>query len=204
MTVYFHGSFGFNRHNMAGVLAGGLKKPEASADELAAPFGYRAPFTARYRSWLHKSGLSELRTPIRLTPMGEVVWKHDRELNYIITQWFMHHELCSDPTRNETWHFFINEFLPSNSIFSRGDLEVGLAKKLMPHSEKHFSPQSRMTKTIALKLTECYTLPDALGPLGLLANEGETHYRYEKPTVLGPWKTASELEDEFLKYKGLG
>jgi hypothetical protein len=111
----------------------------------------------------------------------------------------MHHELCKDPTRNETWHFFVHEFLPINSIFTRDDLEAGLAKKLMPHSEKHFGSGSRMTKTIALKLLECYTSPDALGSLGILSGDGKGNYRYKKPKTLGPWKTPEQLEKEFAK-----
>ena len=51
MTVYFHGNFGLNREYMASVLAASLKDPGATGDEIAAPFGYKAPFTARYKSW---------------------------------------------------------------------------------------------------------------------------------------------------------
>jgi len=58
MTVYFHGSFGLNREYMAGVLATSLNKPSASGDEIAEPFRYKAPFTGRYKSWLHKTGLT--------------------------------------------------------------------------------------------------------------------------------------------------
>ena len=199
MTVYFHGSFGLNRRYMAGVLAGGLRRPKASADDLAAPFGYRAPFTARYRSWLHKTGIIEKGSRFTLTPMGEIIWRYDPEFKHVVTQWYMHHELCNDPTRNETWHFFVHEFLPINSMFTRDDLEAGLAKKLMPHSAKHFGAGSRMTKTISLKLLECYTSPDALGSLGILSVDGKGNYRYKKPKTLGPWKTAEQLEREFAK-----
>ena len=64
MTVYFHGSFGLNRERMAGILRLGLKNSDFRDQEIAEPFGYNSPFTARYRSWLHKTGLIELKYPI--------------------------------------------------------------------------------------------------------------------------------------------
>ena len=104
MTVYFHGSFGLNREYMAGVLATSLKNPNASGDEIAAPFGYKAPFTGRYKSWLHKTGLTTKGHKINLTPIGEVVWEHDPKFKSLVTRWLMHHELCTDSDRAEAWH----------------------------------------------------------------------------------------------------
>ena len=60
MTVYFHGNFGLNRERMAKILYKALRNPEARDKNLAKPFGYNAPFTARYRSWLHKTGMVKL------------------------------------------------------------------------------------------------------------------------------------------------
>jgi hypothetical protein len=148
MTVYFHGSFGLNRSRMAGILRAALKDPGLRDQEIAEPFGYNAPFTARYRSWLHKTGLIEMRYPIRLTEMGEVVYNNDPNLESLTTQWFMHHELTTDPDRTEAWHFFANEFLPVYKSFSKEDLLVGLTDKLRAHSEKHFGPGSKLNKVI--------------------------------------------------------
>ena len=71
MTVYFHGSFGINREYMAGVLAASLKNPGASGNDIAAPFGDKAPFMGRYKSWLHKTGLTTKGRTIKLAPIGE-------------------------------------------------------------------------------------------------------------------------------------
>ena len=138
MTVYFHGSFGLNREYMAGVLASSLKNPAASGDEIAAPFGYKAPFTGRYKSWLHKTGLTTKGRKTTLTPIGEVVWKHDPKFKSVVTQWLMHHELTTDPERAEAWHYFANQFLPSHKSFGIEELENGLAMKLMSHHPSHF------------------------------------------------------------------
>ena len=103
MTVYFHGNFGLNREYMAGVLKTGLKDPKASGDAIAAPFGYKAPFTARYKSWLNKTGLITANKVMELTPFGEVVWAKDPKFQSMVTLWLLHHELTGDPERAEAW-----------------------------------------------------------------------------------------------------
>ena len=57
MTVYFHGSFGLNRNRMSGILQIALGDSDLRDQEIAERFGFNAPFTARYRSWLHKTGM---------------------------------------------------------------------------------------------------------------------------------------------------
>ena len=103
MAVYFHGSFGLNRERMARLLNDGLNHPGWSNNELAEPHGYGAPFSQRYRSWLHKVGLTEQGSPIRLTPVGEIVRAHDSGLESDTTRWLMHWELVTDPERAEAW-----------------------------------------------------------------------------------------------------
>ena len=198
MTVYFHGNFGLNRPYMAGVLKRALQNPMMKDGELAKPFGYGAPFAAKYRTWLHKTGLVELGLPLRLAPMGEVVWQHDPNLENLITQWFMHYELTTDPTRAETWHFFIHEFLPAHQSFTRDDLLKALMERLRSHSEKHFGPGSKMTPVIARKLIECYTEPDALAASGFLARDVNDSFRSLSPEALGPWSTPDELSRAYI------
>ena len=194
MTVYFHGSFGLNRNYMAGVLATCLKDPRASGDEIAAPFGYKAPFTGRYKSWLHKTGLTTKGRKTELTPIGEVVWKHDPKLESSTTQWLMHHELCTDPERAEAWYFFAHDFLPNRSSFSAEELEDGLAMKLMPHHPSHFGRGAPMIKVIARKIIQCYIEPTALGSLGIVGvGEGKT-FEVKDVAPAGPWASASSLE----------
>ena len=112
MSVLFHGNFGLNREYMSGLLDIALKKPGVKDKDLAKPFGYGAPFGQRYRSWLHKTGVTKMELPMELTPMGEVVYKKDPKFKTLTTQWFFHHELVTDPERSEAWHFFALEFLP--------------------------------------------------------------------------------------------
>ena len=197
MTVYFHGSFGLNREYMAGVLSGCLRNPDASGDEIAAPFGYKAPFTGRYKSWLHKTGVTTSGRKIRLTPMGEVVWKNDPQFRSIVTQWFMHHELCTDPERAEAWHFFAHEFAPKHASFSLQELEMGLAMKLMSHHPTHFGQNAPMIKVIARKIVQCYTQPEALGAIGLLTSLDTKSFSTPKVKQPDPWESVNALSNAF-------
>ena len=199
MTVYFHGSFGLNRKYMSGVLATCLKNPSASGDKIAEPFGYKAPFTGRYKSWLHKTGLTTKGRKTELTEIGKVVCMHDPKFESSVTQWLMHHELCTDPERAEAWHFFAHDFLKNRTSFSVGELEDGLAMKLMSHHPSHFGRGSSMIKVIARKIIQCYTDSDALGGLGVLSTSNGKTCKVLKPKQLGPWDSASALARAYGK-----
>ena len=192
MSVLFHGNFGLNRVYMSGILAKAIRSPALKDKELAKPFNYGAPFAARYRSWLHKCGVTEMGLPIKLTPFGEVVFKKDPEFKTLTTQWFLHHELVTDPERSEAWHFFALEFLPKHASFTKDELLMGLMNKLRSHSEQHFGPGSMLNKTIFKKIIEVYTSDKGLGQLELLKAEGD-HFVRLAPKVLGPWKDSSAL-----------
>lgn len=183
VTVFFHGNFGMNRKRMSRVLASALDHPAHRDKDLAKPFGYGAPFSAAYRSWLHKSGVIELRFPITLTPFGEVLREKDPGFCKKPTLWFFHQQLTADPDRAEAWNYFMGEFRALGSQFSLADLRNGLVMKLSAHDAKHFGPQSKMIPVIARKLLECYTSNDGLGSLNLLKakNDGSFEFLRTKP-----------------------
>ena len=192
MTVLFHGNFALDRPRMAGLVKLALKKPKLKDKELAEPFNYGAPFSATYRSWLHKTGLAKMGLPLVLTDMGKVVFDNDPTLETTTTKWFLHYELVTDPERAEAWHYFAIEFLPKYSTFSKGELLEGLAEKLGPHSMKHFGPGSNLNQQIARKIIQVYTEPSGLGDLGLIAKDGEK-FKCLRPKKPGPWKTPAAL-----------
>jgi|GEM_PF-3047351 hypothetical protein len=196
MTVLFHGSFGLNRAYMSGLLTQALAQTSSTDKQLAQSFDYGAPFAAKYRSWLHKCGVSEMGLPMKLTPFGEVVYNNDPEFKTLTTQWFLHHELVTDAERSEAWHFFALEFLPKHSTFTKEELLMGLTEKLRSHSEQHFGPGSKLNKTILNKIIEVYTGANGLGQLGLIKPEGG-HFVRLKPKTLGPWKTVEALSKAY-------
>ncbi len=195
MAVYFHGSFGLNRRYMAGVLKALVTDHSLSATDIAKSFGYKAPFTNKYKAWLQKTGILE---GVKLTENGKIIFEKDPKLESLVTQWYMHHELTKNATEAEAWHFFIKEFLPQNSTFTKDLLEVSLGMKLMGHSVQHFSKGRPMNKTITRKLLDCYLKEDALGGLGLLKKDKEgKHLRLEPKNVLGPWKSSLDFAKEY-------
>jgi hypothetical protein len=196
MSVLFHGNFGLNRSHMSGLLALAIENPGFKDKELANPFNYGAPFAARYRSWLHKCGIAAMGLPVKLTPFGEAILKNDPEFKTLTTQWFLHHELVTDPERSEAWHYFALEFLPKHNTFTKEELLMGLMEKLRSHSEQHFGPGSKLNKTILNKIIEVYTGAKGLGQLGLIKPEGD-HFVRLKPKTLGPWKTAEALSKAY-------
>ncbi|MCZ7570920.1 MAG: DUF4007 family protein [Ardenticatenaceae bacterium] len=193
MTVYFHGNFGLHRPSMAGILRRAIENPGMKDAQLAQPFGYGAPFAAKYRTWLHKTGIAELGLPLRLTALGEIVWEKDPELQSLTTQWFMHWGLTQDPTRAQVWHFFSHKFLPQHAVFTREDLIEGLTEELRAHSEEHFGPGSKLNVVIARKLIECYTEKDALGELGILWKNDGRFARGDDARSRGPWDAPTDL-----------
>lgn len=197
MTVYFHGNFGLNREFMAGVLAAGLNDPQASGDAIAAPFGYKAPFTARYKSWLNKTGLIATTKVFELTPIGEVVWTQDPTFTSEVTQWLLHHELTGDPERAEAWHYFASNFITTRKSFTLEDLRYGLSMKLMPHDAKHFGKDAPMIKVIARKIVQCYTGAEGLGELAVLSKINSKTFEVNQPEQLGPWESVSALNGAY-------
>jgi hypothetical protein len=196
MSVLFHGNFGLNRSRMSGILGSSIKNNALKDGGLAKPFGYGAPFASRYRSWLHKCGISEMGLPMKLTPMGEIVFKNDPEFKTLTTQWFLHHELVTDPVRSEAWHFFALEFLPKHDTFTKEMLLMGLMEKLRSHSEQHFGPGSKLNKIILRKIIEVYTGGDGLGKIGIIRTQGDRFIRL-KSKPQGPWQTPRSLESAY-------
>ncbi len=202
MTIFFHGNFGLNRRRMAEIMRLGISIPDLSDAKLAKPFDYGAPFATKYRYWLHKTGIIQLRRPFQLTEMGRIVWDHDPLLEHHVTQWFMHQELTFDPVRAEAWHFFMHEFRPAHATFSKNTLQEALMMKLRRHDETHFGPNSKMNPVIVRKLIECYTEREALGNLGIVCRKDDATYRFVQHKVRGPWKTPDKLVAAFANEKG--
>lgn len=198
MTVLFHGNFPLHRDRMSQLLKLALAKPQLKDQELANKFGYGAPFSKLYRSWLHKTGIANLRLPLELTEFGNVIFSNDPGLQNIVTQWQMHHELVTDPERAEAWHFFALEFLPKHKEFSKDQLIDGLTEKLRPHSEMHFGPGSKLNRQIALKIIQVYTEQSGLGELKLIENKGDGFIRMDVSPA-PHCSSAAALQDLYSK-----
>ena len=194
MSILFHGSFGLYRDRLARVLKAGLDNPGFSDKQLAEPLGYGAPFAAKYRSWLHKTGLTNQKLPLQLTDMGKVVYDRDPDFSHQTTVAFLHHQL-TQTDRAFAWHYFVNDFLPQHDSFTRDDLVAALAATIESKSLGTGTP-SKMAGIIARKLLECYTEDYSLGSLGLLVKEG-SKFKKADSAIAGPWGSVSELSNAY-------
>ena len=118
MSVYFHANFNLNLERLAEVLSYLLEQPELSEEQIGKQFGYRAPFTKRYKSWLKKCGIIENSTKVGLTEYGKVIYKKDSKLKKGPTLWYIHSYLTSSEDIAEAWNYFYHTYLPKNKSFS--------------------------------------------------------------------------------------
>jgi len=171
MSVYFHANFNLNRKRLAGVLKYLIEHPEINDEQIAKQFGYHAPFTKRYKSWLKKCGLIENSTKVKLTEYGEVIYKKDLKLNKESTLKFMHTFLARSEDNAEAWNYFYHTFLPKNKSFTKSDLSDALSMKLMSHDPGHFGKNAPMIRVITKVLVDSYVSKKAFGPLGIIKLE---------------------------------
>ena len=95
MSVYFHANFNLDRERLSGVLKSLIEHPDLADDQVAKPFGYKAPFTKRYKSWLKKCGILESSNKVKLTDIGKEIYTKDPDLDKTSTIKYMHDFLVS-------------------------------------------------------------------------------------------------------------
>lgn len=177
MSVYFHANFNLNRERLAGILRSIIEHPELSDEQIAKQFGYRAPFTRRYKSWLKKCGIIENSTKVELTEFGRVIFKKDSKLKKVQTLWYMHSYLTSSEDIAEAWNYFHHTYLPKNKSFTKAEVSEALSMKLMSHHPSHFGKNAPMIKVITKVLIDSYISEKAFGPLGIVELKSGVFHR---------------------------
>ena len=185
MSVYFHANFNLNTERLSKVLKYLIEEPNLNDDQIASKFGYKAPFTKRYKSWLKKCGILENSTKVKLTDYGEVIFKKDPNLKQNLTRWFMHSELTNSEENAEAWNFVYHSYLPKKKSFSKQEISDAIAMKLMPHDPGHFGKNAPMIKVITKVLIESYTSDLAFGPLQIVSSKNG---QFETNSIKCPYK----------------
>ncbi len=168
MSVYFHANFNLDRERLARVLNYLIEQPELSDEQIGSNFGYKTPFTKRYKSWLKKCGIIENSVKVALTEFGRKIYKNDQNLKKKSTLLYMHTFLASSEDNAEAWNYFYHTFLPKNESFTKLELSNALSVKLMAHDPRHFGENAPMIKVITKVLIDSYISKKAFGPLGIL------------------------------------
>jgi len=195
MSVYFHGNFKLNRGRLAGILSYLINEPKLNEEEIGGKFGYKAPFTKRYKSWLRKCGILKNTIKVELTDFGKIIYKKDSKLIKEPTLWYMYNHLISSEDIAESWNYFHYKYLPKNKSFTKSELSNALSMKLMAHHPSHFGKNAPMIKVITKVLLDSYISEKAFGPLNLLKLK-EGVFVSGKKGMYNNWgdiKTFSEL-----------
>lgn len=182
MSVYFHAYFNLNRERLSGVLNDLIEKPKSSEEQIALKFGYKAPFTKRYKSWLKKCGIIENSPKVKLTEYGKVIYKNDPKLKKEPTLLYMHSFLTNSEENAEVWNYFYYTFLTQNESFTKSELSEALSMKLMPHNPNHFRKNSPMIKVITKVLIDSYISKTAFGSLGIVELKDNIYLRRKTKT----------------------
>ncbi len=177
MSVYFHANFNLDRERLSGVLKSLIERPELTDEQIAKPFGYKAPFTKRYKSWLKKCGLLENTNKVKLTKKGKEIYSKDSDLNKSSTIKYMYNFLVSSEENAEVWHYFHHTFLPNNKEFTKQKLSEAISMKLMPHNPSHFAKNAPMIKVITRILLDSYTSAKAFEPLEFIKFQKEKYFK---------------------------
>lgn len=177
MSVYFHGNFNLNRDRLSGILSYLINEPELNEEEIGGKFGYKAPFTKRYKSWLRKCGILKNSIKVELTDFGKIIYKKDSKLIKEPTLWCMYSHLISSEDVAESWIFFHFTYLMKNESFTKLDVSKALSMKLMKHNPNHFRESAPMIKTITRVLLDSYISKDAFGPLNLIKLKNGVYHK---------------------------
>ncbi|MBW2938238.1 DUF4007 family protein [Aureisphaera sp. CAU 1614] len=168
MSVYFHANFYLDRGRLSGILKSLIESPDLTDEQVAKPFGYKAPFTKRYKSWLKKCGLLENTRKFKLTEKGKEIYSKDPDLNKTSTIDYMYEFLVSSEENAEVWHFFHYTFLPNHIEFTNIELSEAISMKLMPHNPSHFAKNAPMIKVITRVLLDTYLSERAFKTLNII------------------------------------
>jgi hypothetical protein len=162
---------------MSGVLTLLITQPSLNDEEIGQRFGYKSPFTKRYKSWLKKCGILENSSKAKLTKEGKEIFYEDLQLTKENTLRYMHSFLTNSEKNAEVWNFFYHKFLPQNESFTRTELSAAISKKLMPHNMNHFAKNAPMIKVILKVLLDSYISEKAFARLQIIGFDGEKIYR---------------------------
>lgn len=110
-----------------GWLFKGMRAIQASVDEGELPtifldddapekLGIGRNMVDALRFWMQATGLTqehnEVRFVQRLTPFGELVWRHDPYMENEATLWLLHYHLVSNVDLATSWYWFFNHYSP--------------------------------------------------------------------------------------------
>ena len=195
------------------------KKPDVFVDKNENPMdilGLGANMVKALRYWLQVTGLtSEPQKGRRVqsfTPLGQIIYSHDRYIEEIGTLYLLQYQLASQIEEATAWYYFFNEF--SMSEFSREDFVSALQKYIHMSGESDDVALRSLNDDFSCivntylpryKASEKKCDPESnidcpFGELGLVdvLNKRKKTYKKSIPATdsLDPWVTFAVIVDQ--------
>ena len=168
------------------------------------------------RYWLQVVGLTSETTKGHriqsLTPLGELVYKHDPYIEELGTLWLLQYQLAKNEEEATAWYFFFNEF--NMSEFTREDFVQALQNYVVMAQEQAairslnddfsciINTYVSRGKTSVVKVSPENNIDCPFGELGLidvLSKKGNnTIYKKSIPTsnAINPWVALAVIYDQ--------
>lgn len=129
----------------------------------------------------------------RLTRLGDAVCRHDKSLASPCSLWAMHYHLAAPQGPGpDFWHFVVTTLMRPGDILETGAVGVAV---LGQAEQSGRSVKERTARSTASAMLGTYSKTDALGPLGVLAQDGGGRYRVLSPSPPPLWAFAYALAD---------
>jgi len=136
LQLHFNGNFALKKEEISKIIRAAAEEKGLKDDlpSLMARTSLGNAKVGRIKSWAIRCGLIQ---DNHLSPVGEIVWRLDPELESPITDWLMHFYLSfgdqgikQPPAQADEWGgwcYFVYSFLPEHSRFTLEDLQYNCA-----------------------------------------------------------------------------
>ena len=100
-------------------------KPGEEVSNLMADFGVGKNMVLSMKFWSNRAGITRNgKSAMELSEIGQLIFKHDRYLDYLSTLWLLHWNFCSNPRQLTAFYYAFNYY--TSLEVSRNDLSNAL------------------------------------------------------------------------------
>jgi len=190
-TIGFYQNFNLDLQRLSNALRCVQSDPEMGHSALAHCMSVNAPVAEGFSSWLRHAGLTITVTHTepqktathKLSPFGELVYRHDPTLMDRGTQWILHYYLSTKRVESsDAWYVLINRYLPICLNFTSDQFQSYFTSTIGDSATN----QLALSKD-PLAALSTYTRSDALAQLHILEKQNKKYIvrqPYLPPTLV--------------------
>ncbi len=179
LGLSFHRTFPLSRVTLRQVLATAVERGEVSDDTLREETTLGTEQVHSARRYALGVGLISDKGNAP-TSFGRLAYEEDSGFSEPATQWVMHYHLCAPHRHGPAyWNCAVRTCLNPGTALTSADLARILQEKM---EEEGAGPQPSHVREAATALLRTYALPEGLGALRILAEDGESGYEVTDPS----------------------